>query len=107
MASSRPSAFILEDDDDWGTLSPLPSTMSRLSSTSSLVSSGEFLAIAGGGGGKRELWVIDADKSPCLGKVGANNNKFCVKPRLEGLLHCGKGRHSVKFQPTKNVAYIK
>jgi len=100
MASSRPSAFILEDDDDWGTLSPLPSTMSRLSSTSSLVSSGEW-------GGKRELWVIDADKSPCLGKVGANNNKFCVKPRLEGLLHCGKGRHSVKFQPTKNVAYIK
>jgi hypothetical protein len=66
-----------------------------------------FLQVPGGGGGKRDLWVIDADKSPCLGKVGANNNKFCVKPRLEGLLHCGKGRHSVKFQPTKNVAYIK
>jgi hypothetical protein len=114
MASSRPAALVLgDDDDDWGVLSSLPSSTSRVSTTSSAVASGEFNAFTSigvsvaGGGPKRELWVFSEDKSPCLGKVGVNNNKFCVKPRLEGLLHCGTGRHSVKFQPEKDVAYIK
>jgi hypothetical protein len=55
MASSRPAPFQLDDDDDWGNISPLPSSTSRPSSTSSAVSSGEFnlftsagIAVAGG-----------------------------------------------------------
>jgi hypothetical protein len=113
MASSRPASFQLDDDDDWGNISPLPSSTSHPSSTLSAVSSGEFnaftsagIAVAGGGGPKRELWVWEESNLPCLGKVGTHN-KFCIKARLEGLLHCGTGRHSSKFQALKGKGYIR
>jgi hypothetical protein len=117
MASSRPSAFILDDDDDWGSFTPLSSSLSRapapLSSRSS-VSSGEFnvnafstvgAVIAGGGGGaKREIWIFEGSKRPCLGKVG--NAKFCVKECERDTTFCGTGRHVSKFSVNKDGAYI-
>jgi hypothetical protein len=60
MASSRPSALVLDDEDDWGSFSPPVSQSSRISAPSSSRSSapsGEYNAfalvgsvIAGGGG---------------------------------------------------------
>jgi len=56
MASSRPAAFVLETDEDWGTLSPLPTTSSKSSAVTFSSDSGESLnyvhvgaALAGGG----------------------------------------------------------
>jgi hypothetical protein len=117
MSSSCPSTLILADDDDWGAVSPLPTATSRgasltATSTSFSASSGEFLnyvnvgvALAGGGGVKRSVWVLEKGVSVCLGKVGINN-KFCVKLCEPDKPHCGTGRHASKFLVASNVAYI-
>jgi len=110
--SSRPTAFILDDEDDWGSITPtLSSTRSSVppASTTS-ATSGEFnaftvvgSALAGGGGSKKALWFLPTDKVPCLGKVG--NLKFCVKDKsADGT--CGTARHATKFRVEADVAYI-
>lgn len=43
MSASRLSSLLISDDDDWGTVSPLPSTSSRAAS-SVTSTSGEFNA---------------------------------------------------------------
>jgi hypothetical protein len=58
------------------------------------------------GGIKCEVWVLDEEVRPCLGKVG-NNNKFCSKHCQEGVSHCGTGRHAAKFAVAPNTAYIR
>jgi hypothetical protein len=111
MASSRPTPFVIDDDEDWGTLSVLPPSSSRPSTTSS-VTSGEFNAFTfvgsaiAGGGPKRRLWVLKEGLVPCLGKVGANN-KICIRPCVEGFDHCGTARHSVKSQVQPDFAHIR
>jgi uncharacterized protein YoxC len=113
MASSRPAPFVIGDDEDWGNLSPLPTSTSRGSSLpSSSTASGEFLtyvnvgAALTGGGAKRSVWVLEDGTSVCLGKVGINN-KFCVKLCGVDDPHCGTARHSAKFAVGQNVAYIR
>jgi hypothetical protein len=107
MSALRPSSLILPDDDDWGTVSPLPSSTSRVASS---VTSGEFNAFVAvgsvaGGGAKRTLWVQEKDgPAICLGKVGLNN-KFCIKICEEGKGHCGINRHGSKFDVSPNAAY--
>jgi hypothetical protein len=64
------------------------------------------LSLLGGGGIKRDVWVLDESKLPCLGKVG-KNNKFCVKACLSNKSHCGTGRHSSKFEVDPDQAYIR
>ena len=54
MSSIRPSALVLDDEDDWGTFSPVASAMSRQPSSSlsrSSVASGEYNMFAGVGSG--------------------------------------------------------
>jgi hypothetical protein len=110
MSASRPSSLIVDDDDDWGAISPLPSGVSHVVSS---VTSGEFNAFAAvgslaGGGSKRKLWAfLEGMSVPCLGKVGLNNNKFCVKECVEGKSHCGVNRHGTKFDVTPDTAYIR
>ena len=110
MSASRPSKLVLDEDDDWGSFSPLPSGESRLSSSAT---SGEFNAFAvvgsvAGGGSKRQLWVFPTEGPDiCLGKVGLNNNKFCVKECEEGKAHCGVNRHGQKFDIIPDTAYIR
>jgi hypothetical protein len=101
MSASRPSTLVIDDDDDWGTFSPLPSGSSRVSS---LANSGEFNAfavvgsVAGGGGAKRQLWILPNDgTSVCFGKVGLNN-KICVKECIEDKTHCGVNHHGQKLK---------
>lgn len=112
MAAPRPS-LVVDDDDDWGDFSALPSSSSvRPSPTASTPSSGEFNifsnvgSVIAGGGIKREVWILDEAKRFCLGKVG-NNNKFCIKICAEGKNHCGTGHHSSKFKVLPYTAYIK
>jgi hypothetical protein len=63
MAAVRPSSLILDDDDDWGAVSPLPSSATRGSAvTSSSTLSGESINYvnaggAGGGGGRRTVMI--------------------------------------------------
>jgi O-succinylbenzoate synthase len=51
MSASRPSTLVLDDDDDWGTLSPLPSGSSRVLSSANLVEFYVFAAVASVAGG--------------------------------------------------------
>jgi hypothetical protein len=119
MSASRPSTLVVDDDDDdWGAVSPLPTTLSTLSRTSSPSvtasgsSSGEFKpyaavgALLSGGGFKSEVWVLDPGTEFCLGKVGTNS-KFCVKVISPGKAHCGILRHASKFSACTNTAYIR
>jgi len=118
MSSINLAKLVIDDeDDDWGTISPLPSASSRpssiVSSSASLpaASTGEFNpfstvgALLSGGGVKREVWFLEEGDLPCLGKVGASN-KFCVKPCEPGKRHCGTLRHGLKYPVSKNTAYI-
>jgi hypothetical protein len=72
MASSRPSAILIDDEDDWGFVSPPSSSRPTSSRTaSSGISSGEFnaFAVIGAtitvGGAKRDVWVYDGDNGLC------------------------------------------
>jgi len=112
MASSRPTPFVIDSDEDWGTfLAPPQSLSSRPTSTSS-AATGEFNAFSfvgsaiSRGGSKRLLWVFQEEKHPCLGKVGSSNNKMCIRSRVEGFNHCGTARHSEKHQVDRDVALI-
>jgi hypothetical protein len=118
MSSINLAKLVIDDeDDDWGAISPLPSTSSRpssiVSSSASLptASTGEFNlfstvgALLSGGGVKREVWFLEEGDLPCLGKVGVSNT-FCIKPCEPGKPHCGTLRHGVKFPVSKNMAYI-
>jgi hypothetical protein len=115
MSSIRPSALVLDDEDDWGTFSPVASAMSRQPSSSlsrSSVASGEYNmfsavgSVIAGGGIKRELWIFREDVSKlCLGKVGTS--KFCIKPVEPGKLSCATARHAQKVTIDKDRAYIR
>jgi hypothetical protein len=120
MSSIRPSKLVIADeDDDWGTISPLPTASSRppsvvssSDSSFSTASRGEFnpfstvgAVLSGGVVAKREVWVLEHEEAVCLGKVGVNN-KFCIKPCDPGKRHCGVLRHGSKFAATMNTAYV-
>ncbi len=113
MASSRPAPFVIDDDDDWGTFSPPASSLGRsasLLSSRSSASSGEYNVFSAvgssvaGGGITRELWFLDVNKHPCLGKVGVA--KFCAKECEKGKTSCGTVRHVSKFSVKRDGAYI-
>jgi hypothetical protein len=109
--SSRPSTLVLDEEDDWGSITPLLASTRSSSQPPSTTSagSGEFNAFSlvgstlTGGGSKKFLWVFPEDKPLCLGKVGTS--KFCVKEKGE-CGTCGTARHSSKFTIDAEGAYI-
>ncbi len=85
MAAVRPSALVLDDDDDWGTISPLPTSMTRGSTFSSTTkTSGEshnFVTVGAalaGGGGDQTLSLGQGGGSTCmLGEGGNQQQVLC------------------------------
>jgi hypothetical protein len=91
MSSLRPTSLVIGNEDDDGEFNPFSHVGALLS--------------GGGGGTKREVWVLSHKSPVCLGKIGVSS-KFCIKLCANGKNHCGVLRHSAKFRVAENTAYV-